>query len=305
VHGSFSREREPVLEIEAGDRVRYRTLDARWGLEPFQAGRGQMRKAFEPQDAEKDRGHALCGPVFIKGARPGMTLEVKIEKVAPGAYGWTFAGGGRGSQNAEVFGTGDGERCLLRWKLNHERGKAYTQDGIVVSMKPFMGVLGMPPDEPGFHPTQPPRACGGNIDCKELVEGSRLYLPTSVPGALFSVGDGHAAQGDGEICTQAIECPMERVDLSFELHDRRIETPCAQTPAGFITFGFDEDLNRASLIAARAMIDHMSSEYSIDRKQALALLSVVVDLRVTQICNGVRGVHAVLPHGAIEMPGRG
>jgi acetamidase/formamidase len=138
------------------------------------------------------------------------------------------------------------------------------------------------------------------MDCKELVAGSTLYLPISVPGALFCVGDGHAAQGDGEVCTTAVECPMERVVLTLDLRDDlQLATPRAHTSTGWITLGFDTDLDEAALIAMNAMLELIGEQYGLKRAEALALASVVVDLRITQVCNGVRGVHALLPHGAI------
>ncbi len=179
---------------------------------------------------------------------------------------------------------------------------ARNQDGFVVPLRPFMGVMGMPPDEPGWHPSWPPRIWGGNLDCRELVAGSTLYLPIPVRGALFSVGDGHAAQGDGEVSGTAIECPMERVDLTFELlPDLHIQTPRARTPAGWLTLGFHTDLYEASTRALEAMLDLMIGQYDLERQDALALASVVVDLRVTQLVNaGVLGVHALLPEGALR-----
>jgi acetamidase/formamidase len=175
------------------------------------------------------------------------------------------------------------------------------QHGHKIALRPFMGVMGMPPNELGIHSTIPPRFCGGNIDCKELVAGSTLYLPISVPGALFSVGDGHSAQGDGEVCTTAIECPMERVDLTFVLHKNlRLTTPRASTPIGWITLGFHENLHEATMIALEAMVDLLGEQYRLPRLEALAMASLVVDLRITQIVNGVCGVHAVLPYGGIQ-----
>ena len=162
--------------------------------------------------------------------------------------------------------------------------------------------MGMPPQEAGRHPTPPPRATGGNLDCKMLTVGSSLYLPVAVPGGLFSCGDGHAAQGDGEVCVTAIECPIERASLTFDLlPDLQLSTPHALTPGGYVTFGLHEDLNEATYLALEAMVDHMAERYALPRADALALASVTVDLRVTQIVNGVRGVHAVLPHDAVTM----
>ena len=118
--------------------------------------------------------------------------------------------------------------------------------------------MGMPPDEPGIHSTSPPRYCGGNIDCKELVSGSSLFLPISVEGALFSAGDGHAAQGDGELSGTAIECPIQRAELTFVLHPNlHLTLPRARTPAGWITFGFHSDLYQATIQAGNSMLDLM------------------------------------------------
>jgi acetamidase/formamidase len=299
LHGAFSREFPPVLTIDSGDTVRFRTLDSGWGLEPPVAA-GMPRRRFEPRIKERDAGHALCGPIAIRGAQSGMTLEVQIDTLRPGAWGGTYAGGPYRKQLNERLGVADHEGVLI-WRLDPDALIGRDQYGHVVALRPFMGVMGMPPDEPGMHSTAPPRICGGNIDCKELVPGSTLYLPIQVPGGLFSVGDGHAVQGDGEVSGTAIECPMERVDLTFRLHEGlHLKTPRAQTPAGWITFGFDADLNEATLLALEAMLDLLGEQYQLERLEALALASLVVDLRVTQIVNGVCGVHAVLPPDAIK-----
>jgi acetamidase/formamidase len=298
LHGHFSRDLPPVLTIKPGDTVQYSTLDAGWGLEQYTGGE---RLKFEPRDSELDKGHALCGPIRIEGAEPGMALAVRIDEIVPGPYGWTVAGGWSSPTN-DWLGVGKGtEECVLSWDLDPATMTARDQLGHTLKLRPFMGVMGMPPAEPGVHPTAPPRATGGNIDCKELVAGSTLYLPVAVPGGLFSVGDGHALQGDGESSTTAIECPMDRVTLTFGLRpDMRLTTPRANTPAGWITLGFDENLQEATMIALSAMLDLMVEQHDLTRLQALALASLVVDLHVTQIVNGVRGVHAILPHGALN-----
>lgn len=298
LHGHFSRDLPPILTIDPGDSVSYSTLDAAWGLEPSTGIGGAPQRRFEPRVEKLDSGHALCGPVYIRGALLGMTLQVRINELRPGPYGFTWAGG-RPSRAGQWLGITD--ETVLLWTLDADRMLGRNQLGHTVALHPFMGVMGMPPDEPGVHTTTPPRICGGNIDCKELVAGSTLYLPVPVPGGLFSVGDGHAAQGDGEVSRTAIECPMERVDLTFNLDDTvKIATPRADTPAGWITFGFHEDLNEAAMLALEAMIELMCAQYKVERVEALALASIVVDLRVTQIANDVHGVHAVLPHGAIQ-----
>jgi acetamidase/formamidase len=300
LHGHFSRDLPPILTIEPGDTVRYRLLDAGWGLEAWHAD-GTPRAHLEPRDRELDNGHALCGPIAIRGAEPGMTLVVRIGELRPGSYGWTAAGGWDTPVNTRLgLGAGAG-KFDLQWELDRERMTGRDQFGHEVALSPFLGVIGMPPAEPGRHPTPPPRPTGGNIDCKELVTGTTLYLPIVVPGALVSVGDGHGRQGDGEVSGLAIECPMDLAELTFDLRDDLpLTTPRADTSIGWLTFGFDESLDEAMLIALEAMLDLMKEQHGLPRRDALALASLLVDLRITQVVNGVRGVHAVLPHGAMR-----
>jgi acetamidase/formamidase len=293
LHGHFSRDLEPILTVDSGDTVAFSCLDAGWNVEPG--------RKFEPRSDELDDGHALIGPIEIRGAKAGQTLEVRIDEVRVGTWGATFAGGWQTPLNDEL-GVSVGEGVTLSWTLHVDAGFAVDQSGREVELRPFPGVLGMPPPEPGVHSTGPPRPFGGNIDCKELVAGTRLLLPIPVDGALFSAGDGHARQGDGEVSQTAIECPLDRLELTFEVKDEpSLDTPEAWTPDAWLTFGFDEDLDRAASIATDAMLKLMVREHGIERRDALALASVVVDLRVTQIVNGVRGVHALLPHDAIRM----
>jgi len=228
-----------------------------------------------------------------------MILEIRINEVLPGVWGWTGGGGWANDINKRLGLVEQGVELI--WELDTRSMTGRDQYGHTLALHPFMGVMGMPPAEPGIHPTFPPRFCGGNIDCKELVAGSTLYLPIAIPLALFSVGDGHALQGDGEVSGVAIECPMERVDLTFHLRDDlHLTTPRATTSSAWITFGFHENLHEASLIALEAMLDLMEQQYQLSRPQALALASLIVDLRVTQIANGTLGVHAVLPYEAMK-----
>jgi acetamidase/formamidase len=179
-------------------------------------------------------------------------------------------------------------------------GVAVNQYGHRVALRPFFGIMGLPPAEPGWHTGWHPRPTGGNMDCKELTAGSTLYLPIAVPGALFSCGDAHAAQGDGEVGGMAIECMMEQADLRFGVWDNfPITTPHIKSGTGWVTLGFGEDLDAATAVALNAMVNLIARQHGVTRGEAIALASVVVDLRITQLVNGVRGVHAVLPHGAI------
>lgn len=300
LHGHFSKDLVPVLSLESGDTVRYRTLDAGWGLEPFQAG-ATTRRVFTPRQPGLDDGHALCGPVEVRGAEPGMALAIQVGELVPGSWGYTGTGGPSPSGLNRYLGVDEGARRILGWSLDADKMVGRSASGHSVALQPFMGVMGLPPAEPGVHSTTPPRVWGGNLDCKLLGPGSTLYLPVSVPGALFSVGDGHAAQGDGEVSGTAIECPVARLDLTFAVHeDMVLSTPRAKTPNAWLTFGLHEDLNEAMRLALADMLKLLSDLLGVDRKEALALASVVVDLHVTQVVNRVSGVHAVLPHGAVR-----
>ena len=294
LHGHFSRDLEPILTVEPGDSIAFACLNAGW--------RSATGEQFESrvQGDERDAGHALVGPVEVRGARSGQTLEVRIDEVRIGSWGVTDAGGWHTPLN-ERLGVVDGAGAVLRWELDADTAVGRDQAGREVRLGPFLGVIGMPPAEPGVHSTGPPRTCGGNIDCKELVAGTTLFLPIAVDEALVSAGDGHAAQGDGEVSQLAIEAPIERAQLTLSVRDDlRLTTPIAWTPAAWLTFGFHEDLDEAAAVAIDAMLQLMGRERGLERREALALASVVVDLRVTQMVNGVRGIHARLAHDALR-----
>ncbi|WP_349774475.1 acetamidase/formamidase family protein [Paenibacillus camelliae] len=299
LYGSLSAEFEPSLTIKSGDTVRYSCFDAGWGTASEE---GKRIKPFDRRDG-LDPGHALSGPIKIKEAKKGMVLEVKINDIIPGPYGFNSAGEYPNWQNQKLNLT-QYKEITLNWTLDRQNMVGVTEINgrtFYVGLYPFMGIYAMPPEEAGIHSTWPPRFCGGNIDCKELTKGSVLYLPIPVDGGYFFVGDGHAAQGDGEISCQAIECPMELVDLTFTVHqDMSLNMPIANTPSGWICFGFHEDLNEATVQAMDEMLKLMCKLYNVNRVEAIALASTIVDLRITQVVNGVKGVHSILAHGALR-----
>jgi acetamidase/formamidase len=272
LHGHFSRDLPAILSVEPGDAIAFGCPNAGWRLD--------SGDEFEPRDEELDAGHALVGPIDVRGATKGKTLVVRIDEVRPGTFGETW-----------------GRDTHVQWTLAGD--SAVDQHGTRLTLAPFLGVIGMPPDEHGIHSTGPPRRSGGNIDCKELVAGTTLYLPISVDGARVSAGDGHGAQGHGEVSGTAIECFVERAQLTLDLSDLELRSPIARTSDSWIAFGFSEDLDVAAEEAMATMLDLMERELELDRSYALALASVVVDLHVTQIVNGVKGVHAVLRDGTI------
>jgi acetamidase/formamidase len=294
---AFSRDHEPVLRVSPGDTVVVGSLDASGHL---------TRQTTPGEDTPRMHGgrvgHCLTGPIAVTGAAPGDVLAVRLVDVRPGEWGWTAAGGRR-TPVTDRLGVAD-DRAWLLWEIDADAGTATESRGFVRPLAPFPGVVGVAPAEPGEHSTIPPRpGTGGNIDCRSLVAGSTLHLPVAVPDALVYLGDGHAAQGDGEVGGTAIECPMTTEVVLELVADPPLRSVHALTPEGRITFGFDADLNAATGDALDAMVTWLQALHELDRATALALASTCVDLRVTQVANGTWGVHAVLPDGALTRPG--
>ena len=265
IRGFFSRDYAPVAGVDPGGAVEFAVPNARWQWAPDE----------EPLKWPPGAGHPLYGPIEVHGARAGQTLVVRFDEVTPRPWGATYA---------------HGDEFL--WALG---GETWRMGAHAVAAAPFLGVVGMPPPEPGEHSTIPPRRWGGNIDCKLLTVGSTLYLPIPVDGALLMAGDGHGAQGDGEVSGTAIECPLDHVQLTLDVRDDlELRMPVARTRDAWVAFGFDEDLDVAADLARETMLDLMERELGIGRGEALALASVSVDLHVTQIVNQAKGVHAIL-----------
>ena len=292
----FNRDRPPVLTVSPGDTVVVRSLDAS----------GHLARQQSPGDRQQPtmfsaaRGHCLTGPIAVRGARPGMVLSVHFISLRPDNWGWTVAGA-RSNRLTRRLGVVEGQPSWLLWDLDIEQGIGTSNLGYAVALAPFLGVVGLPPEESGEHSTNPPRAKGGgNIDCRELRAGSTLYLPVTVPDALLYVGDGHAAQGDGEVAGTAIECAMTTEITVNLVSDPPVAGIHAVTPTAKITFGFGTDLNEAMGDALDAMLTWMQSLYDLDRTAVLALASPAVNLRITQVANDAWGVHAVLPDGALS-----
>jgi len=291
----FNHELDPVLTVDSGDTVLLRSLDASGSLE-----RQKTPGETVPTMFSSRRGHCLTGPIAVRGAVPGDHLAVRFVSLAPDDWGWTVAAA-RDTPLTRHLGLHEGPGEWLLWQIDADAGVAVNQHGHQVRIAPFHGVTGLAFDEPGEHSTIPPRAvAGGNIDCKELVAGSVLYLPVTVPDALLSVGDGHAAQGDGEVGGTAIECAMT-TELQLEVKSGQpVKGVHAETPAGRITFGFSPDLNVAAGDALDAMLAWLGPEFGLSKAGTLALASSAVDLRVTQVANQTWGVHALLPWDAIR-----
>lgn len=290
----FSRDHAPVLTVDPGDSIVIRSLDASGYLSPQQVPGDRPPTMF----AEK-RGHCLTGPIAVTGAEPGMVLAVRVVSLRPDNWGWTVAAA-LDNVLTRRLGVAAGPPSWLLWHLDSDTCTATNDKGFTRVLAPFLGVIGLAPAEPGEHSTIPPRAeSGGNIDCRDLVAGSTLYLPVTVAGALLSLGDGHGAQGDGEVGGTAIECPMTTEIVVDLVTDPPVPTIHAVTPTAKITFGFDANLNEAMADALDAMLTWMQCLYGLERSAALALASTAVDMRITQVANQVWGVHAVLGDGVV------
>jgi acetamidase/formamidase len=296
VHHEWNNAIPARLEIAPGDTVVFDTRDASDLY--YTATSTSADVASKPPF----RGHPLTGPVRIHGARRGDVLVVEIIDVKPrAAFGWTHIVPGRGLLPAADFG----KPFLQVWDLT-DGVHARAGRSIAVPMDPFPGVMGVALDEPGGHSTMPPRKNGGNMDIKQLAAGTTLYLPVWVDGALFSVGDGHAAQGDGEVCVTAVEMSAQ-VTLRFDLQQGRgLREPQLRTrgPIGartnvgphFATTAHGPDLHAGAQQAIRYMIEHLVTERGLSREEAYALASVAVDLKISEIVDAPNWiVSAFLP----------
>ena len=282
----------PKLTVQSGDTVTFQTRDAA-------DGHFQLNSTSADVATLEFRGHPLTGPVRIEGAKPGDTLQVDILEVQPGPHGWTAILPGMGLLS-EDFSVPH----LRIWDLADGQF-AHLGDLAKIPIEPFCGVMGLAVAEPGEHPTMPPRRTGGNFDIRQLVAGSTLYLPIEVDGALFSIGDAHAAQGDGEVCVSAIEM-SSTVSLRFQLHkDRPIHEPQFKTPGSrfrgstgpaYVTTAHGPDLLANSKQAVRYMLDYLEREYRLSREDAYCLASVAVDLKISEIVDAPNWVvSAFLP----------
>jgi len=297
--GYFDAKVNPVLRVNSGDVVELETLVSS-GLRRLQdAGvpADQIQPVLRDIDREVKKdghwgAHLLTGPIFVEGAKPGDVLEVKlksIEMAVPYAVNTIQPGSG----------TLPDEFPYARFKITRldlTRKVAKFSDGVEIPTRPFFGVLGVaPPAVTGRISSHPPWINGGNMDNKELVAGTTLYLPVYEPGALFSVGDGHAGQGDGEVCTSALETSLRGTLQLIVRKDMKLGWPRAETPTQYITMGFNENLEEAAKIALREMLDFLVNEKHLSRDYAYILASDVVDFKITQLVDGRKGVHALLP----------
>jgi len=303
VHGDFfDASIPPVLSIETGDTVVFNTIMLRGGNLRCEMSMDEFLALVKEQDDRKEVPVTLTGPIYVNGAEPDDVLGVRIKKLVPIDCGVNFFYPGSMGRGGLPEDFPEGQMKTL--KLDLEKMETTFAPGIVVPLNPFLGRMGVAPRPGEKKPGGAPDYCGANIDNKELVAGTTLYLPVNAKGALFSAGDAHAAQGDGEVCITAIETAMEEAALQFIVRkDMKLEQPMAETRTHWITMGFHKDLNEAAKIALRDAVHFIAETTGLDLKDAYSLSSLAVDLRVTQIVNPNKGIHAMIPKAILRKEG--
>lgn len=282
-HSRWNRALKPRLRIVSGDTVHMECADSSG------AQVGSSSTLDDYLKIDRERIHALTGPIFVEGAEPGDVLQVDVLEVAHKGWGWTSVVRGLGflkQRFADPF--------FFIWKLEGEVSKSIAP--AVVPLRPFCGVMGVAPAEDGEFRTRPPGIFGGNMDVRQLCTGATLYLPVLNRGALFSAGDAHAAQGDGEVSINGIECPAD-VTLRFQVHKRRaVSGPMIETPAArkletdaeggeWIVIESSSDAVGAARAATSRMIDLLVDRWGLSTVHAYLLCSVAMNLRLSQVVN--------------------
>ncbi|WP_331233044.1 acetamidase/formamidase family protein [Natronorarus salvus] len=283
IHHAWDNSLDPVLEIEPGETVRFECRDAVDRQVNVESGTEEFAAiSFDPV-------HPLTGPVHVEGAEPGDVLVVELLEFQH--KGWGYTGYLPGEMGLGLLPEEFPEAGVHVWDLVGDVG--HFVNGIEVPLDPFPGVIGVAPAESGDHGTLPPRSVGGNMDVKHMTAGSTVYLPVDVEGALFSTGDCHAAQGDGEVCVTGIEAPMFvtarfDVDTEMSIDQPQFETTGPFTPTGrdepmYATTGIADDLMEATKLAVEHMIDHLHGERGLTRGEAYILCSAAVDLKISEV----------------------
>ncbi|QOZ34091.1 acetamidase/formamidase family protein [Bradyrhizobium sp. CCBAU 53421] len=297
--GFFEAKLKPVLTIASGDEVTIETVNGGPETVP---DRGKFHVPPELDQIHSRcapllPGHILTGPVAVDGAEPGDVLEVDILDVQLRQdWGWNLIKPLSGTLPDDFH-----ETRVLNIPLDRTRMVGRMPWGLDLPLKPFFGVMGVsPPPAWGRISSLIPRAMGGNLDNKELGAGAKLYLPVFVPGALFSCGDGHGVQGDGEVCVTAIETALTgRFRLTLR-KDLKLAYPRAETADHYMTMAMDPDLDQCVVRALRDMIVLLGEKRNLSREDAYTLCSLAADLRVTQTVNGSKGIHCMIAKSVVH-----
>jgi len=304
VWGYYWSAAKPALTIHSGDTV---TVQAMATYSPTSLRNGGIKEEdIEPElkaiyEQVKDKGpggHILTGPIYIEGAEPGDTLEIRIQKIR---LNTPYASNGF-SPNRGVLPKEDFERGRSKIiPLDRDRMIARFAPNIEIPLHPFFGSMGVaPPEAAGRVNSGPPGAHAGNLDNKDLVEGTKLFIPVHVKGALFEVGDGHAGQGNGEVDITALETSLTGTFQFVVRKDMHLKGPRGETPTHWIAMGLDPNLDQATIYAVRDAIDFLVTEKHLSREDAYALCSVAVDFNITQAVDGTKGVHGMIPKGIFK-----
>ncbi len=271
-HNKFSSTIKPVLTVESGTVIEAFTQEASDGQFTLNSTLNVLDSLdFEPI-------HPLTGPVYVKNAQPGDVLKVTLHKIELGDWGWNAILPGFGFL-ADTIDT----KYLKLYELGKNRASVTFKEGIELPLNPFPGVMGVAPDTTALLSTIPPRANGGNMDDPNMSEGTILYFPVFVEGGLFSIGDGHAVQGLGEVCGTAIECPL-RIVYEIELiKGKSIEEPQYETDEYYATTGFAPTLDEAAKKATLYMVNYLKATHRMTTNEAYALCSLAGDLQIAEV----------------------
>ncbi len=303
-YGWYDAAGTPVLRIASGDIIDVDTLltNTPAGLARAGVAADQIQDSLKqiteqvPKEKRGPGGHILTGPVFVDGAEPGDALEVRILSIDLAIpYGYN---GCRGFMPENCPQPPVPAKII---QLDRQTMTAAFAPGIVIPLRPFFGSMGVaPPPDAGRISSNPPGIHAGNLDNKALVAGTTLFIPVHAPGALFEVGDGHAAQGDGEVDQTAIETSLRgRLQLTVR-RGMKLAWPRAETATDYISMGTDEDLTKATKIAVQEMIDFLVAERKMDKLAAYQLTSVAGDVAITQLVDGKVGVHVKMPRAIFK-----
>ncbi|HYM59365.1 MAG TPA: acetamidase/formamidase family protein [Thermoanaerobaculia bacterium] len=296
--GRYDPSTPPVLRVKSGDTIEVHTLLTSSptrlegaGIPPDQVEQS-LRDVFREVTDKGPGGHILNGPIYVEGAEPGDVLEVRIlsiELAIPYAYNGFRPGAG--------FLPDDFPYAKMKIiPLDKAKMVAHFAPNIDVPLHPFFGSMGVaPPEAVGRVSSAPPWIHAGNLDNKELVAGTTLYIPIHARGALFEIGDGHAGQGNGEADITAMETSLVGNIQLIDRKDMHLKWPRAETPTHYITMGLNEDLTEATKLALREMIDFLVTEKHLTRDDAYMLSSIAADLDITELVDGNKGVHAMIP----------
>ena len=288
--GWFDNSQAPVLKVDSGDTV---------VLETMMHSHNQVVPGKTIEEIKKlrtdhpGRGpHTVTGPIYVNGAEPGDVLKVKINRIVPRAYATNFNVPGMFGQFPKEYQDGQVKYLYLDW----DRKITEFLPGVIIPLRPFPGTIGVARKEPGRYSTVPPGEFAGNMDIRDLTEGTTLYVPVHVPGALLWTGDSHAAQGNGEVNLTAVETAYKEMSVTLEvLKKLKLDFPRIETPKSWITMGFDQDLNKALDFVKEQTAKFLAEQRKISTDDAAKLMHEVSDCRISQVVNIKKGIHCLNP----------